>query len=261
MQRLNRSGHAPKGPAFFLFLGLAIVPLSLRAAGFQVSFNPSLSAASDAWQQIADVFGAGYQPARTSDLAMPSDSGREPLKADDDSACPPNELACARENVESSGSVQDVPPVLVVKASSERGKCPAAASRSSASASRVELGFAAAAIVQRGIESAAIQIRLQKHARAFEALSAIKLETVTREELLKNIEKRMVERSFETVKTLPIRQGFRMFVRVKPPVTPSATKSAETRVRAALASARGLELERACLTSAPPAASPDNGEL
>lgn len=259
MQRLNRSARAPRGPAFFLFLGLAIVPLSLRAAGFQVSFNPSFSAAADAWQQIADVFDAGYRPASTSELAMPSDSGQEPMKADDDTACPPPELVCVSEIVDLPGSAQDVSKALILKASCGGSKRPTAASRPSANTRRAEPGFAAAAMVQRGIESSGLRFTLQKHVRAFEALSAIRLETTAHEELLKNVEKRIVERSFETVRTMPIPRGFRMFVRVKPPVTPSATKSAETKVRAAMASARVLELERACLTTSPSA--PDNGEL
>src|ERR1700730_18022694 len=97
MHRLNRSASATRGSAFFLFLSLAIVPISLRAAGVQVSFSPSLSAAADVWRQIADVFGSGYQPARAFDSSASTDQGREPLRAFDSSACPSHEFACARE--------------------------------------------------------------------------------------------------------------------------------------------------------------------
>lgn len=248
MQRLNRSAHAPIGKAFFLFLGLAILPISLRAAGFQVSFSPSLSAAIDAWQQIADVFGAEYQPARASDLSAPNDSDREPLKAS--SACPRSEFACAREIEQLSGSVQVASKVSAPKGGYLRGACPRTASRASAGTRPVEPDIAAAAI----------QAILEKRARTLEALSAIKLETMTRDGLLKSIEKHMAGRSLETVKNLPIPQSLRVFVRVKPPAIPSATKAAECKGRAALASAQRLERERAILTSMP-STSPDNCDL
>jgi len=62
MQRLNRAAHAPVGAAFFLFLVLAILPISLGVAGVQVSFNPRLSAAMDAWraQLIAATAGVSW---------------------------------------------------------------------------------------------------------------------------------------------------------------------------------------------------------
>ena len=124
MQRHNRSAPAPRGAAFFLFLGLAIVPLSLRAAGVQVSFNPSLSAAADAWQQIADVFGSGYQPAREFTSSMPADQGIEPLRAFDSSACPNREFACAREVNELSATVEGASKVPVPQAGTTRRLCP-----------------------------------------------------------------------------------------------------------------------------------------
>ena len=246
MQRLNRSAHAPLGTAFLLFLGLAILPVSLRAAGFQVSFSPSLSAAIDAWQQIADVFGAGYQPAGASNLSVRNDSAREPLKAVDSDACRENIFACAREIEQVSLTLQDVSKVRATKAGyvrGVRGAGPRAGSRTFANTTPL-----------------VPNISLEKQTRALEALSAIKLETATREELLKSIEKHMVERSFEAVKNLPIPRSFRVLVQVKRPTIPSATKPAECKVRAALASARRLQLERAMLTSIP-FASPDNCEF
>src|SRR5262249_22194851 len=86
MQRLNKTAHAGLGLTFFLFLGLAIVPFSLRAAGVQVSISPRLSAAIDVWRQIADVLGSGYQSG--AEFAM------EPAVADSEVACPHQKLAC-----------------------------------------------------------------------------------------------------------------------------------------------------------------------
>jgi len=250
MQRLNRSAPAPRGSAFFLFLGLAIVPISLKAAGVQVSFSPSLSAAADAWQQIADVFGSGYQPARAFDSSTPTDQGREPSRAFDSSACPSREFACAREVYELSATVEDVSKVLVPQAGATRRGCPRAASRASG----------APAAVEQSIAAAASRESVQRYVRALGTLRAVKLEAVTHgsllrnDALLKDIEKQIVERS------LAIPRSLMMLVRVKSPANPSATKAALCKVRAALDSARRIERERAILTSLS-SANPDNCEL
>jgi len=80
MQRINKSGHSPVGTAFFLVLGLAILPFSLKFAGVQVSFNPQLSGATDAWQQISEVFAASYHTGLPADLSVnqeqPTDHNR-----------------------------------------------------------------------------------------------------------------------------------------------------------------------------------------
>jgi hypothetical protein len=250
MQRLNRTGHGPRSAAFFLFLGLAILPISLRAAGFQVSFNPSLSAAVDAWQQLADVFGAGYQPGRTLDLSSPHGSSTAPLIANDSSTPSRTEPACAREIEQVALSLQDVSKARTPKAVTVRVVCPRAASHASAGAMSAEPGIAAAAI----------KLGFENHARVLEALGAIKAETATREELLKSIEKHMSEWSLETVKNLPIPQNLRVIVRMKPSAIPSAAKAAECKVRAALESAQRLERERAMLTTSP-STSPDYCEF
>lgn len=250
MQRLNRSTPAPKGTAFFLFLGLAIVPFSLRAAGLQVSFSPSLSAAADAWQQIADVFGSGYQPAREFGLSIPSDPGGEQLRAFDTAACSRREFACASAVNEFSGTVEDVSQFRAPKAAAVRGAYP-----------KIALCARATSLAAKPTIAAALtKDSLQKQVRALEAMSAVKLETLTHadrlkpEELVKNIERHIGERS------LAIPRSFMMLVRVKSPAIPSATRAAQCKVRVALDSVRRVELERAILTSLS-SASPDNCEL
>jgi hypothetical protein len=81
MHGLNRTAHAPRSAAIFLFLGLAILPVSLKVAGFRVGFNPSLSGAVDAWQQMAEVFGAGSQQTPTLTVSSTNDLKTEPLIA------------------------------------------------------------------------------------------------------------------------------------------------------------------------------------
>jgi hypothetical protein len=91
--------------------------------------------------------------------------------------------------------------------------------------------------------------------------SAVKFESATHGELLRNsallkdIERQLVERS------LAIPQSLKMLIRVKSQtITPSATKAAQCKVRAALDSERRIERERAILTSLT-SANPDNCEL
>jgi hypothetical protein len=250
MQRPNKSPHAPRGTAFFLFLCVAIVPISLRAAGFRVGLSPSFSAAIDAWHQITDVFGPGYQPASGADLSAPADATREPLKALDSSACGRSEFNLACETEQLPVSVRDVLKVHSPQARPAQGPCPSATSHAAANSTPVG----------SEVVSAASRTGLEKRTRAFEALSDIKFERVTREDLLTSIEKHLIERRLETVNNLAIPQSLRMLVRVKLPTIPSATKSPECKVRAALDSARRIERQRAILTGLS-STSPDNCEL
>lgn len=68
MYRTDRSS-APLGLALF-FLTLAIVPVSLRVAGYDVSVSPSLSAAVEAWRGIAGVLANSSQPVSESELSL-----------------------------------------------------------------------------------------------------------------------------------------------------------------------------------------------
>lgn len=68
MYRTDRSS-APLGLAV-VFLSLAIVPVSLRVAGYDVSISPSLSAAVEAWRGIAGVLGNSSQPVSDTELSL-----------------------------------------------------------------------------------------------------------------------------------------------------------------------------------------------
>jgi hypothetical protein len=249
MQRLNRSAHAPVGAAFFLFLGLAILPVSLGVGGVQVSFSPRLSAAMDAWQQIAEVFGASYQPGTASDLSVVNDSESDPSNPIDSSTGPSTEFACTREREARAATLNDVRHPCAPKACARRASAKAE-SRDSVAAKRV------ASVVLASFET---------HARAIGVLGATKLETVTREELLKSIEKQVLKPSFEAIAEIrnlpiPISKSMRVLVHVKRAAAASSAKTAECKVFSALASARRHECERAMLTSMP-GTSPDNSEF
>ena len=248
MQRLNRSAHAPVGAAFFLFLGLAILPVSLGVSGVQVSFSPRLSAALDAWHQIAEVFGASYQPGAPSDLSVVNESESDPSNRIDSSASPSTEFACSRESEELAATLNDVRYPRAPKACARR-ESPKVESRHSV-AKRV---------------ASAVVASFENQARVIGVLGALKLETLTREEMLKSIEKQVLKPSFEAIaeiRNLPIPtpKSMRLLVRMKRAAAASSAKTAECKVFSALASSRSHECERAMLTSMP-GTSPDNSEF
>ena len=68
MVKTDRSS-APLGLGL-LFLSLAIVPVTLRIAGYEVSVSPSLSAAIEAWRSVAGVLGNTSQPVSDTELSL-----------------------------------------------------------------------------------------------------------------------------------------------------------------------------------------------
>lgn len=253
MQRLNRSAHAQVGAAFFLFLGLAILPVSLRAAGVKISFSPRLSAAMDAWQQIAEVFGASYHPAPAPELSVITDPDGDPSKPIESSLRLSSEFACTQKAEEWAGTAIDSPKVRAPKSAAALRATPKSESRRSPAANRVALIVAAGAI----------RATFEKHAPAINALGAMKLETLMREQLVKSFEKQRLWQSFEPlgeIKNLPVPKSTRVQVRMKRAAAGLSAKAAECKVFSALASARRPECDRAILTGKP-SASPDNSEF
>ena len=249
MQRLNRAAHAPVGAALFLFLVLAILPISLGVAGVQVSFNPRLSAAMDAWQQIAEVFGASYQPGTASDLSVVNASESDSSIAIDRSTSPSTEFGCARRPEAVTTTLNDVRDPRVLKGCA-RSASPRVESRHSLAAKRV---------------ASVLVASFENQARVIGVLGAMKLETVTREEMRKSIETQVRKPSFEGIAEIrnlpiPISKSMRLLVRMKRAAAASSAKTAECKVFSALASSRSHECERAMLTSMP-GTSPDNSEF
>ena len=68
MQRINKQTTAPFGLAF-IFLGLAIVPMSLKAVGVNISFTPRVNAVANAWNRITGGVANPYQPLGTAELS------------------------------------------------------------------------------------------------------------------------------------------------------------------------------------------------
>jgi len=113
------------------------------------------------------------------------------------------------------------------------------------------------------LSGSAIETTAQERVRALEQFGAIKLETLTRRSLVKNIEGQAFWKGFEpsaAIENFSVPMNLKLLVRVTPPMSPSAGKAAECKVRAAMSAARRLERARARLTDLP-SAPPDNCEL
>lgn len=251
MQRLNRSAHAPMGTAFFLFVSLAIIPVSLKAAGLQVGFSPRLSAVIDIWRQIAQTFGPNYDALSGSELAALIASDVAPSKAAEDEACPLRQYACDREVEESSPTLSDASAAFVPAANVRPAGCSKSAPRVNSKTRRVASDVA----------TVEISSNIEKSARALRALSGERAETALRVEVLKILERCAVSRRpdlSDPLKNLGIPKSFRMLVHFKQPAVTSVN-GAQCKVRTALAPAGLLRLERASLNSTP--AAPDNCDL
>lgn len=252
MQRLNKPAHAPLGTAFFLFVSLAIIPVSLKAAGLQVGFSPRLSAAIDIWRQFAEVFGPNYEAGTGSELAALITSDGESSNVAGDEACPLREYACDREVEEEYRPLPEITAAFAPTANAPRAACIKLAPRTQSKPKQVESDVAAAEI----------RVNVEKGARVLRALSADKAEAALRIELLNGLEKCLIPRSFDpsgSIKGLPITKSFRMLIRSKQSAAPAVTGIAECKVRTALAPAGRLKLERASLNSTPGPA--DNCDL
>lgn len=251
MQRLNKPAHAPLGTAFFLFVSLAIIPISLKAAGLQVGFSPRLSAAIDIWRQVAEVFGPNYDAGTGSELAALITSGGEPANVAGDEACPLREYACDREVAQEYRPLLEITAPLAPTANTPLAAGIKLAPRTQSKPKQVESDVAAAEI----------RVNVEHAARVLHALSADKAEAALRIELLKGFEKCMIPPSLDpsgAIKGLPIPKSFRMLIRLRQSAAPSVIGAVESKVRTALAPVGRLKLELASLNT--PAAA-DNCDL
>jgi len=94
MQRINKQTTAPFGLAF-IFLGLAIVPVSLKAVGVNFNFSPRVNAVASAWARITGGAVSAYQPLGTVELSSLNlfESGEESNPVEE-TAEEPSQIAC-----------------------------------------------------------------------------------------------------------------------------------------------------------------------
>ena len=68
MQRINKQTTAPFGLAF-IFLGLAMIPVSQKVVGVNISFASRMNAVANAWNRITGGVANPYQPLGTAELS------------------------------------------------------------------------------------------------------------------------------------------------------------------------------------------------
>ena len=226
--RSPTTGHrTPLGAAFFLFLGLTMIPVSLKAAGVNVSFSPRLSAAVDAWNQISEVFGRSYQPGAESELASLRSSDNDVPATTDNGGCPQRLVACARAAEALPLTFPEAPSTIVLNGFSSHEAHTKVTPHASPNSSPVK----------QAIAREAFKTTLERGARALDASGTIKFETA-REEFVKSIESQVLERSLgQRGVVVPFPTGLRVLIRMKPSIAPTARRTAECKVRAAFADA------------------------
>lgn len=210
MYRTDRS-IAPLGLAVF-FLSLAIVPVSLRVAGYDVSVSPSLSAAVEAWRGIAGVLGNSSQPASDTELSLVKKysfaeetpkSVEQPVVAE---ACNKNVNSDQEIDLQASWVTSEPAPASVVPAVQPKAR--AKARRSSAISPRVIV-----ARLQR--QGAAELPGLLRTAARVKAASV----TCPQREAARLRVRELVRRSLtlsETLLPVQLRRDLQVFVKMKP---------------------------------------------
>lgn len=237
MQRLNRPAHTPVGTVFFLFLGLAILPASLRMAGVQVSFSPRLSAVIDAWDQMAQVFGASSQP--TGDLSLVREGERPDTTPVEASVAAAGGFVCTHASERRPETSNDLPYPPNLK---------------TAVARRTSHKVALRDPLASRIIASAVVASFASHPPVIGTLGSKKLETITLDSLLNSIDKQVRPNfgAFAQIRNLPlpISKSFRVLVHTKRAAVTSA-KGAESKVFSVLDASRRHECDRAILISTP----------
>lgn len=253
MQRTSKTAHV--GAAFFLCLSLAVVPVSLRVAGVQLTLSPRLAAAVDVWGQISEAFGGGYQTTTQPELAAvenPEDQPSTPAEVSEDRT----EIACTGESGAApvvSKPTKETPyqGTRIARRACSKALEPVSIERNSVDTNTAELA------VHAGVIAAAFNTR----ANTLENLRSIKVEAAVQNEWLRALERQFRARRVESkrkIKDLNIPQGLKVLVQMRSPV--ASNNAAECKVRAAMASVRRIELQRAGLV-VDRSASQDNCEF
>jgi hypothetical protein len=254
MRRLNKSKNAPIGTAFLLFMSVAIIPVSLKAAGLRFGFNPRLSAAIDIWTQVAEVFGSNSVASSGFELAsviVPDDSTSEPSTSNATSDDPklPERHACWNEP---AGSWELSTADTAVPAQSiaiSRTVCKLA-SRNRAKSKSLEARDA----------QTEFSMDFATGVQGFRALNVEKVESAIPAEVLNRLSRiaNAHRHNQQSIDSLPIPKSVRVLIRLKQAATSSVT-GAECKARAALDTPMKARLERALLRGS--ATAPDNCDL
>ena len=251
MQRINRSAHAPVGTAVFLFLGLAILPVSLKATGVQISFSPRLSAAAEAWQQVAEVFGASFHPAPESQLSVVREPELVP-EIEQTGSLAVTESVCKRASSDSTAPQIEGSGARNTKAN------PRAQSAKMSLRRSVSMNHLLTTVATEEVNTS-----FGKNPSMFGALEALKVAKLKQVKLPINIDQPLFNFSFDPVVELKRKPGTRnvsVLVRLNKAVAGMSSKAAERKVFSAMATARRRECDRASLSGST-LAIPDHSEF
>lgn len=129
MQRINKQNTTPFGLAI-IFLGLAILPVSLKAVGANFNFTPRVNAVASVWARITGGAVSAYQPLGTVELSALNlfDSSEESDPVEE--AAPaeePCQIACLDEQTtpvecEEAGAAVEAAPVSSLEPQAKREK-------------------------------------------------------------------------------------------------------------------------------------------
>jgi|SRR5215510_2433152 len=251
MQRLNKSGHSSVGTAFFLVLGLAILPFSLRFAGIQVSFSPKLSGAMDAWQQISEVFAASYNPVVPTDLSVNQEQDSDTQRDDGECTDSASEYACNGQPEEEFDTISNVSKTEDPNTTCSRRTAKTRAKRVAASAPPVASIVVAGTMMQHLALNAVNALNFASEQR----IARLKAQEVQKKtEFLKNIEMELFKNGIPgltSTKNITVPKNFKVQVRFKTPVSASGKTAAQCKVFSALSLERRRQCDRASLISLP----------
>ena len=186
MQSINKRNTTYMGMAF-LFLSLAITPISLKA----VNISPNLFAGADAWRQISSMFGDSYQPVTSSELLALNNLDSGESAGRDNEVLPSLVAQLQFGAAEASAPRLSEAELQTGAACNQQKRCNKSAQRTSRVAARVAM----AAVVNPEIE---IQTRLIE--------AAAKPEVIINKEALRDFEKHLALRKFdigEAMKIMP----------------------------------------------------------
>lgn len=211
MYKTDRSS-APLGLGLF-FLSLAIVPVSLRVAGYDVSVSPSLSGAVEAWRAIAGVLGNSSQPVSESELSLvkkysfaeeTNPSAEQPVVAE---ACSKRFEADFEADLESPW-VSSKPAPASTAVSAVQPKARAKARRSSAISQRVVLARLQRTMVAElpGLVRAAVGVNARLAKCPEREAARLRVRELVRRSITLN----------EGFKTIQLRKDLQVFVKMKP---------------------------------------------
>ena len=249
MQRINKSGHSSVGTAFFLALGLAILPFSLKFAGIQVSFNPQLSGATDAWQQISEVFAASYHTGLPADLTVNQEQPADQQQGSEECIDSASQYACNGQLEEEFDTISNISKPQTPNATCSSRTVKTHVKRVTASAPPVASIVVAGTVMQH----LALNVVNALNFATDQRIARIKAREVQRKtEFLNNIEMELFKNGIPgltSTKNVTVPKNLKVQVRFKKPAT--GETAAQCKVFSALSLERRRQCDRASLMSLP----------